>query len=71
MKRNDSTKFRIVISKREERRKDSLTDIQEVSPSSVLLLKLVGGYMCVHYVTLCNFFMSEIFQNKCFKNKKM
>lgn len=68
MKRNDSTKFRIVISKWEERRKDSLTEIQEVSPlSSYFLSQQVDTrvFIMLLFVTVC---MSEIFQNKCFKN---
>lgn len=68
MKRNDSTKFRIVISKWEERRKDSLTETQEVSPlSSYFLSQQVDTrvFIMLLFVTVC---MSEIFQNKCFKN---
>lgn len=67
MKRNDSTKFRIVISKWEERRKDSLTETQEVSPLSSYLSQQVDTrvFIMLLFVTVC---MSEIFQNKCFKN---
>lgn len=55
---NDNTKFRIVISQKEKGRRGSFRegDTGDVTfIYNVLLPKLVGGYMGVHYVTLYNF----------------